>query len=237
MPQISCTNLTLGYEGSAVLTGLSFTVNAGDYLCIIGENGSGKSTLFKALLGLKAPAAGRIALGDGLKLTDIGYLPQQTLIQKDFPATVNEVVRSGCLNRCGWRPFYNKEEKQSAADQLTKLGIAHLAKRCYRDLSGGQQQRALLARALNAARKVLLLDEPAAGLDPHATQEMYALIAGLNQAGLTVLMISHDFTAASKDASHLLHLGDGGALFFGVKAAYPANVAGSIYANAGGASA
>jgi len=169
MPQISCQNLTLGYEGTAVLSDLSFTVSAGDYLCIVGENGSGKSTLMKAILGLKSLQAGDIIKGDGLETNEIGYIPQQTAAQKDFPASVREIVRSGFLNRSGLRPYYKKIEKQMADAGMERLGIAALAKRCYRELSGGQQQRVLLARALCATRKILLLDEPAAGLDPNAS--------------------------------------------------------------------
>ena len=218
MPQLDCQNLTLGYEGKTVVSGLSFIVNAGDYLCIVGDNGSGKTTLMKAILKLKAPMSGQIVTGEGVKPNEIGYLPQQTLVQRDFPASVLEVVRSGCLNRCGLRPFYNRAEKQMAEDNMEKLGIARLAKRCYRELSGGQQQRVLLARALCAARKILLLDEPVAGLDPKAASEMYDLIEKLNSGGITIIMISHDIAASVKYASHILHIGSQEALFFGTKA-------------------
>ncbi|MCL2081544.1 MAG: ATP-binding cassette domain-containing protein [Oscillospiraceae bacterium] len=234
MPQLACQDLTLGYEGKTVVSGLSFTVNTGDYLCIVGENGSGKSTLMKTLLNLKTPASGQILTGGGLLQSEIGYMPQQTAVQKDFPASVREVVRSGCLNRCGLRPFYSKTEKQIAEDNMEKLGIADLAKRCYRELSGGQQQRALLARALCAARKIILLDEPAAGLDPKAAADMYALTAKLNSEGTTVIMISHDIAASVKYASHILHIGAGTALFFGTKADYLKSGAGRAYATADG---
>lgn len=209
MPQLTCENLTLGYNGKSVVSNLSFTVHAGDCLCITGENGSGKSTLMKAILRLKTPAAGRISTGDGLLLNDMGYLPQQTAAQKDFPASVREVVRSGCLNRCGLRPFYSKSEKRAADEIMEKLGILPSANRCYRELSGGQQQRALLARALCAARKMLLLDEPAAGLDPKAAADMYALIMRLNTEGMTVIMVSHDNAAVGECASHILRLKGG----------------------------
>ena len=234
MPQIDCQNLTLGYEGKTVVSGLSFTVNAGDYLCIVGENGSGKSTLMRTLLKLKAPMSGHILTGDGLAPNEIGYLPQQTAAQKDFPASVREVVRSGCLNRVGLRPFYRRAEKRMAEETMMKLGIAHLAKHCYRELSGGQQQRTLLARALCATRKVLLLDEPAAGLDPKAAAEMYALIEQLNDSGITIVMISHDIAAALKYATHLLHVGLGGMFFFGTQADYLKSGAGRVYAGGGG---
>ncbi|MCL2048098.1 MAG: ABC transporter ATP-binding protein [Defluviitaleaceae bacterium] len=218
MPQITCQNLTLGYEGKTVISDLSFAVGTGDYLCIVGENGSGKSTLMKTILGLKAPMSGQVLTGGGLSPTEIGYLPQQTVVQKDFPASVREVVRSGCLNRCGIRPFYSRAEKQMAEENMKKLDIANLARRCYRELSGGQQQRVLLARALCATGKILLLDEPVAGLDPKATADMYELIETLNNGGITIIMISHDINAATKYASHILHLG--AAFFFGTKLDY-----------------
>ena len=219
MAQLTCQNLCVGYDGKSVLQDLSFQVFAGDYLCIVGENGSGKSTLMKTILGLQQPVRGRILTLDGLRKNEIGYLPQQTQVQKDFPASVREIVLSGCQGRCGSRPFYNKEEKQLAADAMEKMQIAQLAKRCYRELSGGQQQRVLLARALCATRKMLLLDEPVSGLDPKVTAEMYALIQKLNyEDGITVVMISHDLNAALQYASHILHIGD--TVFFGTKAAY-----------------
>jgi len=227
-------NLSLGYEGKAVVSGLSFSVDAGDYLCIVGENGSGKSTLMKTILRLKTPISGQIVTGNGLKPDEIGYLPQQTMVQKDFPASVREVVLSGCLNRCGLRPFYNSAEKRLAEESMEHLGIASIAKRCYRELSGGQQQRVLLARALCATRKILLLDEPVAGLDPKATAEMYGLIVRLNNSGTTIIMISHDIAAAVKYASHILHIGSQSVLFYGAKSDYLQSNAGHIYAGLGG---
>lgn len=219
MAQLSCQNLTVGYDGRTVLQGLNFEVNPGDYLCIVGENGSGKSTLMKTILGLQAPISGTILTGDGLRKNEIGYLPQQTQAQKDFPASVREIVLSGCQGRCGRRPFYSKEEKRLAEENIGKMGIGSLTKRCYRELSGGQQQRVLLARALCATRKMLLLDEPVSGLDPRVTAEMYGLIETLNrEEGITVMMISHDISAALKYASHILHIGD--SVFFGTKADY-----------------
>jgi len=217
-----------------VVSGLSFHVNAGDYLCIVGENGSGKSTLMKTLLRLKTPMSGQLETGDGLEPNEIGYLPQQTVVQKDFPASVREVVRSGCLNRCGLRPFYNKAEKQMAEENMEKLGVAALANRCYRELSGGQQQRTLLARALCATRKILLLDEPVAGLDPKASAELYSQIAALNAEKITIIMISHDILTAVKYASHILHIGAQSPLFFGIKEDYLRSEAGRIYAGWGG---
>jgi len=230
IPQLVCRNLTLGYEGRQVVSNLSFTVDRGDYLCVVGENGSGKSTLMKTVLRLKSPMSGELIIDKDLKQNEIGYLPQQTASQKDFPASVREVVLSGCLNRLGKRAFYGKAEKRSAEENMQTLGISALANRCYRELSGGQQQRALLARALCAARKLLLLDEPASGLDPLVAAEMYLLIAGLNKQGMTVIMISHDVAAAVKYASHVLHIGNGESHFFGTAADYLKSAAGQKYA-------
>ena len=228
MAQLSCQNLTVGYDGRTVLQGLNFEVNPGDYLCILGENGSGKSTLMKTILGLQAPISGTILTGDGLRKNEIGYLPQQTQAQKDFPASVREIVLSGCQGRCGSRPFYSKEEKRLAEENIEKMGIGSLTKRCYRELSGGQQQRVLLARALCATRKMLLLDEPVSGLDPRVTAEMYGLIETLNrEEGITVMMISHDISAALKYASHILHIGD--SVFFGTKADYLQSPQGKVF--------
>ena len=219
MAQLTCRNLSVGYDGKAVLQRLNLEVFAGEYLCIVGENGSGKSTLMKTILGLQPPISGQIVTGDGLRKNEIGYLSQQTIVQKDFPASVREVVLSGCQGRCGSRPFYNQEEKKLAADAMEKMQITPLAKHCYRTLSGGQQQRVLLARALCATRKMLLLDEPVSGLDPKVTVEMYTLIHRLNYEDvITVVMISHDLSAALQYASHILHIGD--TVFFGTKAAY-----------------
>ena len=228
MAQLSCQDLCVGYDGRPVLQDLNFEVFAGDYLCIVGENGSGKSTLMKTILGLQAPIGGMVLTGDGLRKNEIGYLPQQTQVQKDFPASVREIVLSGCQGRCGGRPFYGKEEKRLAADAMDKMQITGLAGRCYRELSGGQQQRVLLARALCATRKMLLLDEPVSGLDPKVTAEMYELIEKLNREdGITVIMISHDISAALRYASHILHIGD--AVFFGTKADYLRSPQGKLF--------
>ena len=217
--QIICKNAALGYDGNVVVSGLDFKICKGDYLCILGENGSGKSTLIKALLGLKPQLSGEIEMC-GLEQREIGYLPQQTVVQRDFPASVREIVRSGCLAECGLRPFYSKEQKQRAENAMQQLGITKLAKRCYRELSGGQQQRVLLARALCATNKILLLDEPVTGLDPKAQIDLYELIARLNNEGITVIMVSHDVNASIKYASHILHIGSSKQLFFGSKTDY-----------------
>jgi len=215
MSLIKCENLSLGYEGQAVVSELSFEVNSGDYLCIVGENGSGKSTLMKALLKLKTPLSGTITMGEGIRAQEIGYMPQQTDAQKDFPASVREIVRSGCLNRCGLRPYYKKEEKDLAEKYINMLGISDLQKRCYRELSGGQQKRVLLARALCAAQKILLLDEPAAGLDPDAISDLYKNIKQINDNGITIIMISHDIASSVEHATHILKLGKQKSLFYG----------------------
>lgn len=233
MAQIICENLSLGYDGKAILKDLNFSIHAGDYFCIVGENGSGKSTLMKTLLHLQPPVSGRILTGDGLERNEIGYLPQQTQVQRDFPASVREIVLSGCQNRCGFRPFYSKAEKALAAGAMERMQISHLSGRCYRELSGGQQQRVLLARALCAARKVLLLDEPVSGLDPKVTAEMYRIIEELNQKdGMTIIMISHDIAAAVTFASHILHIGQ--SVFFGTKQEYLQSSIGKSFAGTAG---
>jgi zinc transport system ATP-binding protein len=208
MALIECKSVAFGYEGKTVVKDLSFEVNKGDYLCIIGENGSGKSTLMKGLLGLKKQLSGQIIMGDGLRENDIGYLPQQTVIQRDFPASVKEIVRSGFLNKMGFRPFYTKEEKRRAYETMEELGIIELKNRCYSELSGGQQQRVLLARALSATSRLLILDEPVAGLDPVVTQDMYELIAAINKKGITIIMVSHDLQAALNYANTILYVSD-----------------------------
>ena len=219
MAQLICDDLTLGYDGTPVVQGLSFAVNAGDYLYILGENGSGKTTLMKAILGLHAPLKGSISVGEGLTHSQIGYLPQQTLVQRDFPASVWEIVLSGFQGRRAFSPFYTREEKARARAAMERLGLGGFEKRCYRELSGGQQQRVLLSRALCATGKLLLLDEPVSGLDPAVTAEMYQLIRELNKRdGITVIMISHDLEAAQRYASHVLHIGH--EVFFGTREDY-----------------
>ena len=206
--QITCENLELGYGSGILVDGLSFTVKKRDYLCIVGENGAGKSTLLRTILGLQKPLTGTITFGGGLQQNEIGYLPQQTFVQRDFPASVWEVVLSGCQGRCGLRPFYNREEKQIAKNAMEQLEVTPLARTCYRDLSGGQQQRVLLARALCASDKMLVLDEPVSGLDPKMAETMYRLVERINrEMGITVIMISHDVQEAVPYATHILHMG------------------------------
>ena len=206
--QLGCRDLTVGYDGKAILKNINFSVEEGEYLSIVGENGSGKSTLMRTLLRLQQPLSGEVILGNGLNREEIGYLPQQTVIQKDFPASVREIVLSGCQNHLDFWPFYRTKEKKYAEEMMKKLQITHLSKRCYRELSGGQQQRVLLARALCATRKILLLDEPVSGLDPQMTEEMYRLIEKINREDkITIIMISHDIRGAMEYASHILQIG------------------------------
>ncbi|MCL1895210.1 MAG: metal ABC transporter ATP-binding protein [Clostridiales bacterium] len=215
MALITFQDASFAYEGSVAVSGLDFSVHSGDYLCIVGENGSGKSTLVKGLLGLMNPCRGSVLMGDGLMQNEIGYLPQQTAAQKDFPASVYEVVLSGRLASRGPRPFYSRMDKAIAEGNIERLGAGPLRNRCYRELSGGQQQRVLLARALCSTKKILILDEPVSGLDPVVTQELYLLIESINkETGLTIVMVSHDIHSAVKYASHILHL-DNTQAFFG----------------------
>lgn len=220
MQLISCSDLALGYEGKTVAKHITFSVEEGDYLCVVGENGSGKSTLVKTLLGLLPPLSGEIKKSELLKKSGVGYLPQQTPVRRDFPATVEEIVRSGFSAKSLFRPFYTKEEKRRAEEKMERLGILPMKKRCFFELSGGQQQRVLLARALCAAENLLLLDEPVAGLDPKVTAEMYELIRSLNTADrIAIIMISHDIRSVLLFATHILHVQNGGA-FFGTAEEY-----------------
>ena len=208
MKLIELKNVTLGYDGMAVAGNVNLTVNAGDYLAIIGQNGSGKTTLMKTILGLAEPLEGEIIFGEGFDRKDIGYLPQISPIQKDFPASVKEIVMSGFLNSLGRRPFYTAEMKEKADENMELLGLEDLKDACYRDLSGGQQQRVLLARALCATSRMLLVDEPVSGLDPEAQYEMYGILHHLNHnKGVTIIMISHDLTAVDNYANHVLTVG------------------------------
>ncbi len=233
MALVTCDRLSLGYDGNVLVKNLNFTVESGDYLCIVGENGSGKSTLMKTLLGLKLPVSGEVHFGDGLTAEKIGYLPQQTQVQKDFPASVTEVVMSGFCGRNGIKPFYSAEQKKICLRQTEKMGISHLKKKCYRELSGGQQQRVLLARALCATEKLLVLDEPVTGLDPKASEQMYELIYSLNKNdGISVIMVSHDISSVIKYASHILHIGQD--IFFGTKEEYLKTNLGNVFTAKGG---
>ena len=229
MALIEAKNVCLGYDGTDVVTNLTFSVSRGDYLSIIGENGSGKSTLIKALLGLKKCSSGHLHFLEGLKQDQIGYLPQQTVAQKDFPASVYEVVLTGCLGKKKLFGFYSANDKRRALDNLAILGIEDLKNKCYRTLSGGQQQRVLLARALCATESLLLLDEPVTGLDPAAADEMYELLYHLNRDHkITIITVSHDIRASLKYSTHILHL-RGGPVYFGKAQEYLSSDAGKMF--------
>ena len=217
MPLLTFENIAIGYENNIILDNLSFSIESGDYLAILGENGAGKSTLLKTMLGLIPPLKGKIIFDREVKRTEVGYLPQQTAVQRDFPASVWEVVISGCLAKNGLRPFYTKEDKALARENIKKMGLEGLEKRCYRELSGGQQQRVLLARALCSSNKLLVLDEPVTGLDPKATNQLYEIVDSLNKEGITVIMISHDLPVL-KHANKVLHIGHN--TYFGSKEGY-----------------
>ena len=231
MSLITIRDLSLGYGNRILTEGMDMQVDSGEYVCVIGENGAGKSTFIRTLLGLQSPLKGKITFGEGLKKTQVGYLPQQTVVQRDFPATVEEIVLSGCQGSKGLRPFYNSREKEEAKRNMERMNISEFAKRSYRKLSGGQQQRVLLARALCASSRLLVLDEPVAGLDPKATEDMYALIKGLNDEGVTIIMISHDISAAITFASHILHMKSRSV--FLTKEEYLKSDIGKIYAGGG----
>lgn len=215
MELITSNNLTFSYDNKVVVEKINFKINKGDYVCIIGENGAGKSTLIKGLLKLKKPSSGQLIFENNLKSNEIGYLPQQNNYQKDFPATVKEVVFSGYLNKLGLKPFYSKNDKDIIYDNMKKMNIFDIRKKCFRDLSGGQQQRVLLARALCSTSKVILLDEPTVGLDPIVTKEFYDIVDRINkELKITIIMVSHDIKYAIKYASHILHI-QKKQLFFG----------------------
>ena len=207
MAQIICKDLSLGYDGRTICEGINFEINAGDYICIVGDNGSGKSTLVKTLLSLKSASGGEMIFGEGLSRRDVGYLPQQSEAQRDFPASVREVVISGCVGSLGRKAFFGRAERLEAEQNMKMMGIYDLADKSYRALSGGQQQRVLLARALCAAKKVILLDEPVSGLDPNASSSLYSLIHHLNKhMGVTVIMVTHDLENALRDANGVLRM-------------------------------
>lgn len=226
MSLIACDNVSFSYEGKPVLENLNLQVEAGDFLCVVGENGSGKTTLVKGLLGLLPPAKGRIALGDGVKRSQIGYLPQQSESQRDFPASVWEVVSAGSRSR---GPLLTKQQKDRVRRNMERMNVLDLKSRSFTELSGGQRQRVLLARALCAADQLLLLDEPTAGLDPLVTVELYRMVAGLHRQGMTIIMITHDIPAALQHARHILHLSTA-ENFYGTTAQYASSPLGKLFA-------
>ena len=220
MSLITLKNLNMSYEGVRVINDLNLEIEEGDYLCIVGENGTGKTTLLKGLLGLKKIDSGSLVTQDGFCLEKIGYLPQQTPVQKDFPASVREVVFSGTISGSTFKPFYSKKDKQKATEAMKKLEINHISGKSFQDLSGGQKQRVLLARAICASQKVLVLDEPVNGLDSIAADEMYEIIDKLNKDGITIIMISHDIKRVIKNSKHILHLGQQKTMFSGKSSDY-----------------
>ena len=232
---LTCRDMTLGYGEQILVEQLNFSLPKGAYLYIVGENGAGKTTLMRTLLKLQAPRSGRIFLDEEVAAGGIGYLPQQTQTQRDFPASVLEIVLSGCQARGPWHPFYRREEKKRAHLCMRRLGICHLQDQSYRKLSGGQQQRVLLARALAATDRILLLDEPVTGLDPRASLAMYELVEKLHKEGISIIMISHDVRAAAENASHILYLGD--ETFFGSAEEFAQSPIGQRYLKKGDAHA
>lgn len=229
MELLKCENVQVNYDDRRVINDLSFTVNFGDYLCIVGDNGAGKSTLIKCILGLKPISGGTMSFDSSIRRNQIGYVSQSSSSDDDFPATVLEVVLSGCLNRHGFSPFYSKAEKQSALDILGKMGLADLAGESYKNLSGGQQKRVFLSRALMASEKLLILDEPVAALDPVATEEFYDTMDILRKEGLTLIMVSHDIHTAVHRATHILHLSNQLPNFFGTRTEYLNSPIGNSY--------
>lgn len=204
---LNCENVSLSYDGTTVAENINFTVNEGDYLCILGENGSGKTTLIKSILGLKKVANGKITYGEGVSAKNIGYLPQKQSFNTDFPANVREIIRTGFLGGRGFRPYYSRAERERAEELMQTLGIAQFARRSFSELSGGQQKRVLLARALCSTEKLLILDEPTAALDPIVTEELYEMTKKLNsEIGISIIMVSHDVAAATKFANRILHI-------------------------------
>lgn len=219
MPLLTCKDLSVGYDSKVLVGNLNFSVMEGNYICIVGENGAGKSTLLKTILGLIKAKSGEIILKDGMTQQQIGYLPQQTHVQKDFPASVEEIVLSGFSGKMGFNSFYSKEDKNLADVNMEKMNIYDLKKSSFRKLSGGQQQRVLLARALCATEKLIVLDEPTAGVDFQTTHSLYKIINDLNKnEGISILMITHDIDVALKYASHILHVGK--EAFYGKKEDY-----------------
>ena len=215
---IKCEKLSLGYDGKAIVDNLNFEIQNGDYLCVLGENGVGKSTLIKTLLKLIKPISGEVVYNENLLPTEIGYLSQQQQLLKDFPASVFEIVLSGCQSKVGLRPFYKREEKQTAKEKIEKLGLLDLMTRSFSELSGGQQQRVLLARALMAGQRLMILDEPVTGLDPEASRKMYEIINELNKSNMTIVMISHDIEVALDYATKVLYIGQN--IFYGTTLEY-----------------
>ena len=229
MKILTLKNVSLGYDTNIVIKNINFEIKEGDYLCVIGENGAGKSTLIKGILGLIKPIKGKIILDEDIKQEEVGYLPQMSTTMKNFPASVYEVVLSGCLNSRGLNPFYSKKNKELVNKNLKKLKIDSLKHKSFGELSGGQQRRVLLARALCAMKKILVLDEPTSGLDPKAINEFYKIIEKLNiEDKITIIMVSHDMKNAIKYGKKILHLAPE-EIFFGTTNKYKKNIISSYF--------
>ena len=232
MSAVSVSDVTLSYDNLTVAEHVSFDVEFGDYVCIVGENGTGKSTLLKTIVGIHQPKSGHILFDCDIRNGDIGYLPQQTVVRDDFPASVGEIVLSGCLGLLGKRPFFGAEERRIADKNMDLLGISDLKKTSFRELSGGQRQRVLLAKALCCARKILVLDEPVTGLDPLVTADMYSILRLINGEGVTIIMVSHEIGEAVKQASKILHLKHG-VEFYGKTEDYLESSVGKLFTGGG----
>lgn len=218
---LECKNLSVSFDGRPIIEDLSFTVNENDFICIVGENGTGKSTLTNAMLGLIPITSGNIEL-HGICKSDIGYLPQKLKVENNFPASVYEIVMSGFVGKSIFNPFYTKSQKCKAEDSIELLSIDGIKSRPFTELSGGQQQRVLLARAICAAEKLVLLDEPVTGLDAQSSDNFYKLIMHLNsEHGVAVVMVSHDIERSVQFAGKVLHLGADN-YFFGTVDEYKA---------------
>lgn len=201
MNLIEVKNLSVGYNHKAIVENISFTVNEGNAICIIGENGIGKSTLMKTLLGVLKPVSGEIIFSENKRF---GYLPQINETQNDFPASVNEIVLSGLLNKKSFLAFYNKADKEIAMKNMEILHITHLKDKPFSSLSGGQKQRVLIARALCSTDNILFLDEPITGLDPQTKADFYETLALLQKEGITIVMITHNLEDFINEATHVL---------------------------------
>lgn len=204
----------IGYKTMFALKNISFDVNSGEYICIIGDNGAGKTTLIKSLLSLNDISSGKIEIN--CKRNEISYLPQNSSIPLDFPATVEEIVLTGTQDDKIKAFFYGVNQKKMANSAMEKARITNLAKRRFGELSGGQQQRVLFARAIAKNPKVLILDEPCTGLDSSTCKDFYKLLDDVNSIErVTIIMVLHDLSAVKKYASKIIALNDNKLAFCG----------------------
>lgn len=207
MPLIEFKDLCIGYEHKVIIKNINLEINDGEYVCVFGDNGVGKTTFLKTILGLIPPLSGSIIIEDTFNKKEVGYLPQRMQLKPEFPASCFEIVLSGCVNRLKIWPFYRKSHRDLAIEKMKLLGVANLKDKPFRVLSGGQQQRILLARALCATDRLLILDEPFTGLDYHAAKSLYDLLEKINkQLNVTIIVVSHfmeDILAYSTKVVHL----------------------------------